>query len=141
MCRALLPITVFVLAIAVPACSGRKIDVTGKIRYNGAPLNKPGGQVVFVGASGAQVVGAIDADGNYRAKGVPAGLNRVAVYYRHPDFKPGKRLPNNGSPANVPRVAPFLTPEKYANVDTSGLSVNVDTGTIFNADLTGPEIP
>jgi hypothetical protein len=124
-------------------CGPGSHDVTGVVTYNGVPLDKPGGQIVFVGGDGRQVAAAVAPDGAYRAAGVPAGPNRVAVYYPNPKaqaknreagkLKPGERPP--------PPLPPYLTPEKYATPDTSGLTANVGPGATFNADLTGPRIP
>ncbi|HEX4608830.1 MAG TPA: hypothetical protein VH092_11555 [Urbifossiella sp.] len=116
--------------------------MTGKVTYNGAPLDKPDGQIVFVGGDGRQVAAPIAADGAYRAAGVPPGTNRVAVYYPNPksvvkNREAGKLKPSERPPA----VSPYLTPEKYAAPDTSGLTANVGSGATFNAELTGPKIP
>jgi hypothetical protein len=128
------------LAVASGGCGDRVVEVSGRVTYNGAPLNKPGGQIVFVGPKGTQVVTAIGSDGTYRAAGVPAGPNRVVVYYPNPEAQRGKRFPSRTTvPPSPP--PPFLTPLRYASADTSGLAVQADTGTTFHADLTGPEIP
>jgi hypothetical protein len=131
------------LAIGVSGCWGvKKVEVKGRVTYNGTPLAKPGGKIVFVAPDGSQVAAPIEQDGAYLAVGVPAGPNQVAVSYPNPEFKAGKRLPGKkGGDVTAPAATPFLMPEKYASVETSGLSVQVDTGTIFDAPLTGPAIP
>lgn len=132
-----------VLAVGAGGCWGpRQFDVTGQVKYNGASLDKPGGQVVFVAANGIQVAAAIAADGTYRAIKVPAGLNRIAVYYVNPQVQ-GKRVskPKKGEPPPAPPASPFLTPPRYASVNTSKLEVQVAEGTVFNIELTGPPIP
>lgn len=137
----------FVAAVlAQTGCWGeRRADVTGRVTYNGVPLAKPGGEIVFVGPKGTQVVAQIAEDGSYRAVGVTTGLNRVAVYYPNPSFKELKQVafkPKKGlSPASTDSVPPFLTPLKYASVETSEFSVEVGTATSFDAALTGPQIP
>lgn len=136
------------LAVGAGGCSGeKKVDVTGRVTYNGSPLCKPGGEIVFVDPRGNQVVASIGPDGTYRAVGVLAGPNRVAVYYPNPEIKHAKRLPPEPKKGEAPRppahphVPPFLTPYKYASVDTSNLSVHVESGAVFNADMLGPKVP
>ena len=135
----------FAFMIALSGCKEQQVDVKGRVTYNGAPLGKQGGQIVFVGPNGSQVAASIGLDGTYLAAKVPAGLNRVAVYYPNPDasLKKTARKPPRGKapppPDLTPPPPPFLTPAKYASVDTSNLSVQVDTGTVFDTDLTGPK--
>jgi hypothetical protein len=129
-------------ALGGAGCSPPKVDVTGRVTYNGAPLKNPGGKIIFVGPDSAQCDASINYDGTYRAIGVSAGLNRVAVYYPNPDFKPRTRPTRMGVPAATEQVAQvFLTPEKYASVETSKLSVQAAVGTVFDADLTDVESP
>jgi hypothetical protein len=131
------------LALSLGGCGGLpQYDVTGKVTYNGKALDKPKGMIVFVGPNGAQVPAQIGEDGTYTATKVSAGLNRVVAYYPNPDFKPPAR-PKGAPDANYrPVVLPiYLTPEKYATVDTSPLSVQVEAGTVFNVEMTGPDIP
>lgn len=130
------------LVLAACGCWGpRRHDVTGHVKVKGAILDKPNGKIVFVGPKDVQVAASINADGSYRAVGVVAGMNRVAVYYPNPDFQPPKRhrvKPKEGEPASEPAASssPFLTPRKYASPDTSGLSVEVKEGKVFDVDLT-----
>jgi hypothetical protein len=112
------------------------------VKYNGAPLAKENGQIVFLGPDGTQVSAAINPDGTYKAANVAGGLNRVAVYYANPSFKRAARPKGPPQEASRPVLSsPYLTPEKYSAVDTSGLSVNVEKGKVFDVDMTGPEIP
>jgi hypothetical protein len=139
-----LPRFAFALLIAgAGGCGPGQHDVTGQVKYNGAPLKIPGGQIVFVGPDGTQAPAPINEDGTYSASKVLAGRNRVAVYYPNPKAQTGRRRPTKGQPPPGPSEPepPFLTPEKYASADGSGLSVDVAEGTVFNADLTGPPIP
>ena len=132
-----------ILAVAAGGCWGpSQFDVTGQVKYNGSPLDKPGGQIVFVGPKGTQVAASIGPDGTYRATKVTAGLNRIAVYYPNPQLQ-GKRFskPKKGGPPPAPSPPPFLTPSRYASVKTSDLSVQVAEGTVFDVNLTGPPIP
>ena len=41
--------------------------------------------------------------------------------------------------AKAPKT-PYLTPEKYAQPDSSDLKVTVEKNTVYNPELTGPEI-
>jgi hypothetical protein len=131
------------LVVSLGGCAAqRQFDVTGVVKYNGTPLAKPNGQIVFVGPNGAQVAAPIGQDGTYKAVKVTAGLNKVAVYYPNPAFTKPARPKGAPTPGERPPVAPlYLTPEGYSSTDTSNLSVQVDKGTTFNVDMTGPPIP
>ena len=144
--RIISTITFAIAPLILSGCAERQVDVKGKVTYNGAPLAKQGGQIIFVGPNGTQVVAPIGLDGTYLAPKVPTGPNRVAVYYSNPDAVGGKKLPGRPKrgqppPTYVPPPPPaFLTPDKYASVDTSTLSVQVDKEMVFDADLSGPKI-
>jgi hypothetical protein len=137
-------VAVATMVIAMTGCGAELVDVHGQVTYNGAPLGKPNGQIVFIGTNGKQVVAEIGQDGTYRATRVQTGLNRIAVYYLNPETQRVKRFPKKGetpplAPSTTP--SPFLTPMKYASVETSNLSIQVEKDTAFNTDLTGPVIP
>lgn len=120
-------------------CAERRATVSGKVTYNGVVLAKPNGKIIFVSKSGVQVPVSIQSDGTYSAPDVVVGENRVVVYYATDTKGVGKRLPKG---ENAPMPAdPFLTPQKYSSVDTSGLSVNVTDKTEYNPKLEGPPIP
>lgn len=151
MCRTVASIAVaFACAVASLVLSGCKGDapvaVKGRVTYNGAPLVKPGGRIVFVGPAGTQVAAPLGLDGTYLASQVPVGLNRVVVYYPNPaspagGMKPAR--PKRGDPDTTFSAGPppaFLTPYKYASADTSELSVKVEQGTVYNAELVGPKM-
>jgi hypothetical protein len=131
-----------VLAAGPGGCAGeKKVDVAGRVTYNGTPLDRPGGEIVFVGSGGTQAVAAIQPDGTYRAVGVVTGPNRVAVYYRTGEIKKEKLLPGKAKKVQpTAPSSPFLTPSRYASVETSDLSVDVQKDTVFDTDLTGPPI-
>jgi hypothetical protein len=136
----------YALASGVGGCSGpTHVDVTGRVTYNGSPLDKPGGTIVFVGAEGTQTVASIGPNGAYRAINVPTGPNKVAEYYPNPQARTGKLdlvRPQNGErPQPVAAASPYLTPNIYASVDASDLSIQVEKGAVFDADLTGPKFP
>jgi hypothetical protein len=126
------------LAVGVCGCGPQQFDTTGQVKYNKEVLAKPDGQIVFMAPDGSQVSAPIGLDGSYTAK-VTAGPNRVAVYYRNPAFKKPSR-PKGPDPKPPTPSPAFLTPEKYADVATSALSVEVKEGTVFNVEMTGPPI-
>lgn len=131
-------------AVSLIGCSGGPtlVDVTGKVTYNGAPLAKPDGKIFFVGPGDSQVAAVINEDGTYKASKVTSGLNQVAVYYKNPDFKVAARPKGPPSEGHRPVLVPmYLTPEKYADVRTSELSVQVDKDMVFDVDMKGPPIP
>jgi hypothetical protein len=139
-------LAVVALALGMGGCGPKLFDVQGRVTYNGAPLSKPNGRIVFVDANGAQAVAEIAQDGTYLATKVPSGLNKVAVYYPNPAAQGQKRTRHKLGPGETPAPQgeappPFLTPSQYASADTSNLSTQVGKGTVFNADLVGPEIP
>jgi hypothetical protein len=127
-------------------CGEQLTEVKGKVAYNGSPLAKPGGQIVFVAANGKQAVGSISEDGTYLVSKVLVGPNRVAVSYPNAQAKSwaGKRFPEKGKPPSPPppvtAPSPFLTPLKYASVDSSELKLDVAPGATFNVEMTGPAI-
>ncbi|MCE9564978.1 MAG: hypothetical protein K8U57_23330 [Planctomycetes bacterium] len=138
-----------VLSVSGVGCAPGKGEVTGKVTYNGAPLDKPNGNIVFVSPSGIQVVAPIAADGTYRATDVPRGDTKIAVYYSNPKFptvnnnQPQRKIPMPNDPSlavPLPEIPPYLTPIKYASEGTSGFAVKVEANTVFNAELTGPPI-
>jgi hypothetical protein len=118
-------------------CGARRFEVTGKVKYNGAVLDKPDGQVVFVGPNGEQAVAPIGPDGGYRASGVTAGLNKVVAYYPNPKAKREKVVKPKAVQAPAPNEPLFLTPAKYATADTTDLSLTVDKDTQHDIELTG----
>jgi hypothetical protein len=127
--------------MSLGGCGGKPtFDVTGKVTYNGKPLAKPNGKIVFVGPGGEQAAADIGQDGSYSASKVAAGQNKVAVFYSNPNFQkptrppPGSKTPPKSSPA-------YLTPEDYASPETSKLTVEVKQGTTYNPELSGPAIP
>ncbi len=141
--RRLFGLALAALATGLGGCDGKpKFVVTGAVTYNGATLDKPDGQIVFVGPDGTQVAAPIGQDGTYKAVDVPIGLNRVAVTYKNPAFAPVARPKGVPGPKDRPvPSSPSLIPEKYTSTETSKLSVEVKEGTVFNVEMTGPRIP
>ncbi len=129
-----------ILEIAVccaVGCGPKAVDVAGTITYNGKPLDEEGCNIVFQGPAGQSVAAPVAANGEYKASRVVAGPNKVAIYYHNPEAtksrEPGVKAPRSNSPLrNLPR--------KYGDVKTSELTVDVDTGTVFNVDMKGPAL-
>ncbi len=117
-----------------------QFNIAGRVTYNGVVLDKPGGKVVFVAPDGTQTAAPIGPDGAYRAVYVPAGLNRVAVYYPDQTVRNLKGRTKAGEPPPPP-LKPFLTPSNYASVETSGIEIEVDYDRDFDIELVGPPIP
>jgi len=140
MSRRVLWLGLAALALGAGGCGQRQYDVTGKVTYNGATLDKPNGVVVFVGPAGEQVVATIESDGTYHASKVSGGVNRLAAYWPNPKATQGKK--GKLRPGEIPPPSPplFLTPEKYSSPDTSGLSVTVEKEMVFDVELVGPPI-
>ena len=127
--------------VGAGGCGSRQYDVTGKVTYNGAALDKPDGQIIFIGPARQQVAAPISADGRYHASGVWPGENKVVVYYPNPRLiarKAGPKRKPGEQPS--PPESPFLTPAKYGTADTTDLSLTVEKETEFNVDLVGPPI-
>jgi hypothetical protein len=118
--RALASLSVLTLLTLVLGCGkGFDATVTGKVTVDGQPLTK--GDVTFAPqGSGRVAYGAIDATGNYVIKtgegeGVPPGeygVTIVATGVAKDSFTP----------------PPLLTPQKYSDVKTSGLTASVKPG-------------
>jgi hypothetical protein len=100
-------------------------QVSGHVTLDGSAAGP--GIVSFVpdGAKHNPAIGSIDAGGRYslmtsRTPGLPPGKYRVSVYIHTmpPGAQPGERLMST----------PSAIPEKYENVETSGLEFDVAPG-------------
>jgi hypothetical protein len=135
------------MCLGLPGCGGSSFtEVTGRVTYNGKPLDRPGGTISFLGPDGVPHTAQIDTSGTYRASGVCLGENKVSVFYPRSvsaaSSKKQSRVPDSSKaldPAKVPDSL-FLIPERYAAPETSELTVVVDKNTVYNPDLTGPAI-
>lgn len=133
---------VLIAVLLSAGCGPGKYDVSGKVTYNGAPIDKHEGEISFVGPSGELVIAPIAPDGTYKANNVSGGLNRVTVSYLNPKAKKDNNKPKlKSGETPPPPPSPFLTPEAYGNAETSGLSVTVDKITVYDVQMTGPPIP
>jgi hypothetical protein len=120
----------FVFSLMLVVGCGPKGDmatapVKGKVTYNGAPL--PSGTVMFVPEQGPAATGEIRPDGTYSLG--TYGTNDGAVLGNHKvsitaiaDM--GDMLPEAQSPTPPP-----LVPQKYLSHESSGLVVEVKSGT------------
>jgi hypothetical protein len=153
-CTRLTALLVGLGLLALNGCGSGKGSVSGKVTYQGRPIVI--GSVVMTAKVGPPVVGALDAEGHYALKGVPAGPVNVAVvttlpvYMKGPTAFHGKRGlgADNKEPESKNSVAPLPEPPKidlekwiqlpkeYERADTSGISTTVKPGNnLFNIEL------
>jgi hypothetical protein len=110
-------------------CSKPIGGVSGKVMIGGKPV--AGGQISFVASTGGVFTYNIDADGSYRADGLPAGEMTVLVF--------GPPQPKNtlrgdagkkfaaAQPSTAPPDGPAV-PSKYGDVTSSDLRFTVVAG-------------
>lgn len=110
------------LVLLSSACS-KTGTVSGKVTYKGEAV--PGGFVNFIPQSGPDrgtvFSSAIDANGNYRATGVPVGPVKILI-----------QNPGGPSPKSVPgakRAPRKQYPTRYATPEGSDLTLDVRRGT------------
>ena len=112
--------------------------VKGRVMYLGFPIHV--GSLLFVPtAGGPSAQGMIDKDGNYvmgtydETDGVPPGEYKVMITaFTAPG---GEGLPEDAADGNAGVVS--IVPERYGDLDKSGLVVNVKAGVdnTFDFDL------
>ena len=115
-------------------CGTKRGDVSGKVTYQNTPLVY--GTVVIFGRDGIPLRGAIQPDGTYSIKGVPAGPARLAVVSELPPAKLPKKKkssdklppPPTGSPSVEVPKGWFEIPAKYGDPNKSGLEFTVQPG-------------
>jgi hypothetical protein len=117
-------VIVLLLAVALLGCRGRGIElptapVSGKVTYQGIPLDF--GTILFFHPSGHAASADIATDGTFHLTPYQ-GKNNVAIECYETD-RPGSgkvrsRMGNDKS----------LTPSRYANYSTSGLTFEVKPG-------------
>lgn len=118
-------------ALLLAGCGGKPSTVSGKVTLDGKPLTK-GDIAFYMGGNAALAMGSIDASGNYTLrtgteKGLTPGIYQVSIVATDV-LEPTQPL---GSP--VPKL---LTPPKYGNPATSGLTAEVKPGSnTHNFDL------
>lgn len=115
-------LSLLILAIAACGCSETTelSPVTGKVLFNGEPLNT--GVVMFQPAKGPPARGQIQPDGSFElellgvGRGAVLGTNKVRVSAREPS-------PPGDVEAGLGRL---LIPRRYTDFDSSGLVVEVE---------------
>lgn len=117
-------ITALIGVLCFVGCQGRG-DITGAVVYQDKKLEV--GSVIAAGSDGIPRSCAIE-NGSYHIKDLPAGVIRLAVH--SPD--PGKIkvfLRKKGSEPPPPdRSSWFAIPEKYGDLQTSGLTFDLQSG-------------
>jgi hypothetical protein len=119
----------FLLALLVGGCS-KTGTVTGNVTYKGEAV--PAGFVNFIPQSGPKqgtvFSSAIDANGSYRATGVPVGPVKVLVL--NPGGAPVKTV------SGAKRAPRNQYPTRYATPEGSDLALTVGCGTQkYNIEL------
>jgi hypothetical protein len=129
-------------------CGKGKGEVTGKVTYNGTPLTH--GTVTIQDSDGAVQQSVIEGDGTYTVKDLATGEAKVSVRCRDPfEVEYAKAMAGRGGQKNrhskgTPATNPIksgqkskgsLIPEKYAEFDQSGLTVNVEKDTKYDIPL------
>ncbi|MBI1246801.1 hypothetical protein GC197_03025 [bacterium] len=112
-CCCLLPLLI--------GCADSKAELKGTVTYKGAPLNS--GSILFQCESGPVENADIQGDGTYVISGLPKGPAKVSVTVSKPP-QPGP----DGVITNEPGTYepnPVLIPNKYSNVESSGLTVDI----------------
>jgi hypothetical protein len=123
-------------------CGGPKVaQVTGRVIYGGKPVT--GGKIMFYPESGRMALGNIGLDGRYKlttfqpGDGALVGLHRVAIeatrvgpgsYETPKTIEEEHALSRKTGPGGKVLVAgkvEWLVPEKYAHVESSGLTAKV----------------
>jgi hypothetical protein len=108
-----------------PSGDMQTAPVKGKVTYNGQPL--PSGTVMFVPTQGPAATGEIRPDGSYSlgtygtSDGAVLGKHKVTITAL---ADMGELLPEAQDPTPPP-----LVPDKYLSHETSGLEVEVKSGT------------
>lgn len=127
------------LGLAVLSGCGSSGTVSGKITYEGQPLN--GGTVTFISSQdGKPYSGPIQSDGSYRVEKIPTGKTKITVQVPEPPQIPDIARKSFGPPpgADVPEEAKKMfglgntklvqIPKDYADPERSGLSYEVKAG-------------
>lgn len=118
--------TLFVMCLSLALAAGCRREVratvSGKIDYEGQPLNS--GYVTFQVNNLVTRGGDIGKDGSYKVDGLPFGSAVVAIYVEGAP----PPVPEGITPTAVPGTYeenPVLIPKKYETLETSGITVQV----------------
>ena len=141
------------LLAAVAGCrGGRKLaEVTGKVTYNGKPLEIHGCQIVFMGAETKVFLGAtLKDDGTYRVRmaegyGLPPGTYKVSIMLPLGYAPPAEGMSPTDSMRNVEagkivtenlKLVDKKIPRKYLSPENSGLVLELPPGGAeFNVEM------
>jgi hypothetical protein len=144
----LMPKTVYRLTAGLAAFGGLLIlialftmgksgaTLTGHVTHRGKPVIW--GSVIVVGPDGNATAGRIQPDGTYTVENVPPVAVNVAVVSRDPLVQHNmeeirrnrnRAAPKSWEPVPVDRKQWFPLPERYADPQTSGLTVLLSKGT------------
>jgi hypothetical protein len=113
---------------AITGCGGSRAEVSGTVRYDGKPLSF--GTIQFLGPDGIPCAGQIQPDGTFSVQ-VPPGAARVIVSCSQTPMNRSAAAPSadRGRPARLAFSGSVsLIPQRYADWNTSGLSVQVHSG-------------
>lgn len=125
-----LKLAIVALVVCLAGCGQGLVDVSGQVMLDGEPLTT--GTVVFTADDKPMAVGDIGEDGRYSLQtggepGVLPGDYRVSVSA----YRTRPAVDGTGEP-----IPELLTPAKYNNAATSGLTATVGGGNDeINLDL------
>jgi hypothetical protein len=117
--------------LLLAGCGSSAATVSGKVTLDGKPLTK--GSIAFYGGGAAALAtGSIDSSGNYTLltgteRGLTPGSYQVTIV-ANDIIEPTNEL--------TPLMPKLITPAKYSNATTSGLTAEVKAGSnTYNFDL------
>jgi hypothetical protein len=131
------------LCLVTTGCCGRRVDlpptarVEGTVTLDGAAVSNASVQFVpdqSKGTTGAPAVGFTNAEGKYEL--VTATVNGAIVGH-HKIRVEARAAPKN----EMDTLPPLITPERYANEATSGLTAEVKAGEQNVVDLSLTKSP
>jgi hypothetical protein len=132
------------LGTALAGCGPSVSEVRGTVRYNGKPLEQ--GNIQFLAQDGIPRTARLGPNGAF-AIAVPAGSAKVMVVSvdeaklaRFTTAMAGRGGPTGRvSPPQTPKGNFSRIPQRYADWDASGLTIDVSSGTsVHDFTLTGP---
>src|SRR5947209_1307705 len=119
------------LLVLAPGCGPGTDTAAGKVTYQGKPV--VWGSVTLRAADGSMHQIGLNPDGTYQLDRVPVGPAKAGV--SSPDPTPSARARRGGEDAKVPAGPPppppgawFPLPAKYVDPATSGVTVQVGSG-------------
>jgi hypothetical protein len=121
-----------VVVAALAGCGPRTATVTGRVASQGRPV--VWGTITLQAADGSMHQAGIEPDGRFTIPNVPAGAARVGVVSPKPSGGRGGREGSDSrvaaGPPEPPPGAWFPLPDKFADPNASGLTVQVDGGPV-----------